>query len=1234
MSMNCEKFKDKDLLIVLDSNINDKKLVEHHIGSMNKFLSEGINQIITAGFKLEINVSAENINQDKKPLAAVQGEVKFRNVEITSPVRAGERSEGMNNLYPNTARLQGRHYSSGVYVGATMNFTAYTTSGEQIDKEISVDKIKVADIPCMVGSEYCHTSRMTANEKELHQEDPRDPGAYFILGGNEWVVSCLESKIYNSPNIYRNVGHDNEITRLEFISKPGDAYENSQELKMIYYLDGNIHVSISGDTYLKHEMPIYVYFKLLGMHRHQEIIDNVVYGYDEDDVVSQHMVNVMKVALTTKDKHFHSIMSMTDRDEITNYIANKLVMLDYTSQSSAVYEVNEGKQRWIKNNIRKTLDRKLLPHVGLNEKDRHNKLRFLGHLLHQLILVEFGIMGSSDRDTLTNKRIHAAGISLAKTFKRAFNTSIMYPLKANIEKNIKDIPFEEIPFTQTFSAIDGSSLEKEIVNSITTGNKEIKIGNRIAKNNLASEQLTRKNQVHVLSALRSVKTANTTSANTGERSKVMRETHSSYPTYICPTQSAATGKNVGLVKQMAIGATFTNSSSSLLLKKQLTSDNDITHLKYCHPQDIYKGLTKIMVNGEWIGCTDKPFIVLQRYREYRRGIKFTDFDTKPEKLDNHLINKYTTIRWSSDNNIIYFWVDPGRAISPYIVVRNNGELDPYGRNYFGNSYDPYKNEGFVQDILITEKHINGLLKGTITFDDLLLEGLVEYISAGEAENCYCAGSIQDLKENMNNPLNQYTHCIIPPSIFGVPVNSTPFAQCNQTVRNAYNSMQMKQAQGISCLNYYYRADKSASIQHYCHSPLTTTFSNNYIFPNGANVYVAVLSYEGYNMEDSLILNKNSSDRGLFYSDHKAFFYTKLENNEYFSVPNVSTIGIQDNANYSKLNKDGFVECGAILNQNDAVIGKINKDIKDDEEKLIDKSIIYKSHEKGVLDFMIVAKNNNGEEFAKGVYSTPRKLGIGDKFSSRAGQKGVTGAAYNQEDMPFMMNGISPDLILNNAAIPARMTFGQLIECMSNKLAVQLGTSIDASSFCNNSIQWYKEKLMSMGLRYDGRERLFNGMTGEWMDASVFIGPVYYQRLQKYVVEQIYSVNIGRRDLITMQPLSGKARTGGLKISELCKDVITSHGTGHFLMEAMRDHSDGYMMYICRTCGNMPVVNERKRMVECKNCNMLGLVPDVYKVPTKWSAKTFIQELSSMNIGMKLELDPFEYEIIEENYDEI
>ena len=607
--MNNEKLEMTALKTVIHAELDQKTLLGHHKKSFDEFTSTGIHQIVTQLFQAENTISNErNKTDEDNQIETIHFIAKFNDVTIDRPTMMSYTTGSTNTMTPNLARKNNRNYSGAVNFSMTITAKAYLHgSSEPITRTEEIKDFRFASMPIMVGSKLCHTFGTSRETRLALEEDPRDEGGYFIIKGTEWAVDCMESRIFNAPHVFRNIGHDKEVTRLEFISKPGDDFENSSSMMLRYLTTGHVFIKFESNLYLKLvEIPFFVLFRLLGMTTDKEIMDNIVYGYDNDgvpDVVSSHMFNILKRAFRLNDPVFGGAMFITDQAKLLDYFARQITTL-HEGGILGVHSPDEKQVKYLFKNILGLFDKNLLPHIGLAPNSRHTKLRYLGHLIHKALLVEMQIEESTDRDSLINKSILPAGASFAKSFKTQFNIAIVQPIKKKLTKDFKAMPFSQVSLGQSVrSAVHGLDLERALIQAITTGNKEITMMNRQITNRLASEILHRKNQTNVISTGRVIRTPNTSASKQDARADEMRRVHPSYTGYICPSQSADTGEQVGMVKQLATSATISSAASSEMLKDIIRADSLLIPLEKCFPEYIHKlGLTKVLVNGDWIGC--------------------------------------------------------------------------------------------------------------------------------------------------------------------------------------------------------------------------------------------------------------------------------------------------------------------------------------------------------------------------------------------------------------------------------------------------------------------------------------------------------------------------------------------------------------------------------------------------------------------------------------------------------
>ena len=395
----------------------------------------------------------------------------------------------------------------------------------------------------------------------------------------------------------------------------------------------------------------------------------------------------------------------------------------------------------------------------------------------------------------------------------------------------------------------------------------------------------------------------------------------------------------------------------------------------------------------------------------------------------------------------------------------------------------------------------------------------------------------------------------------------------------------KQAMGVTLTNYDHRMETMNNVLYYPQKPLATTRSMEYLkfreLPAGQNAIVAIACYSGYNQEDSVIMNQSSIDRGLFRS---LFYRTYMDQEKKVGMSMVETFGIPERGKvlrmkqgmYDKLDADGLVAPGVRVSGHDVIIGKLAPLAADAEElgqrtkqhQYRDVSTPLKSTENGVVDRVLLSTNIDGNKFVKVRTRVTKVPQIGDKFASRHGQKGTIGITYRHEDMPFTREGLTPDLIINPHAIPSRMTIAHLIECLLSKVGSLRGCEGDATPFTDVTVTSVSDLLFESGYHSRGFEVMYNGYTGKKLRAQIFLGPTYYQRLRHMVDDKIHARARGPVQILTRQPVEGRARDGGLRFGEMERDCMISHGASAFLKERLFEVSDAYRVHICDICGLM------------------------------------------------------------------
>jgi DNA-directed RNA polymerase beta subunit len=1194
-----------DIYLVGDTELEAKGLIHHHLESINELYDIGLKQIITQVFKIEKTIEEYDLKPaltlQEKQIESVHLEIKFSDVHIKRPVYTGYESGSDQILFPNMALRMEKTYKSVIEVSADIIQTINMKNGE---KKIRNDKLlnfKLCKIPVMVGSKLCH--KYGKDKKTLIElkEDPTDPGGYFIINGVEWAIDCVEAILFNKLRIFKNEGYQKEIIHAHIISKPGDYYLNSDEFIIRWLKDNQITIEIKRDRLKNKLFPFYVIFRLLGWGS-----DKLIYEYilqSLDDPISKMMGNYLDNAFNAKYQFMPKSENMHLQEELLRYYIEE-VKSEYKSYDLKSEESKNKLMQDILNHI----DLHFLPHIGMTAESRHKKLHFLALGFRKLFLTYMGILEPTDRDSFNSKRVHAAGTSYAKVFKTYLNASVIQRIKRFFTKVFKNQSAFEIPLRDCMAAsVNVIDFERVITQAITAGNKsEITINKKARINRLSSQQLSRKNQLSVYSILRGITTTSADNAKQSERANEIRRVHMSFLGYICIIHSPE-GEKVGINKQLAIFASITRATLGEVIKSFILNDPECIPLSNVLPIDIYeKKLCNIYVNGDWIGLCNDAFEFTIKYRQKRRN-----FEINPE----------ISIVWDKAENEIYFWSDVGRVIRPLLIVYNNkrdSHIFPTNEKY------SEKKQNFKQGLALTQKHIDGILSKTINIEDLLRENIIEYISADEQENLYICSSFDKLIDMRNDELNEFTHCDIPQAILGLTALTSPYANHNQTPRIVFQTSQVRQTCGIHSLNWPFRYDKEGFLQYRSETPLVKTISNHYLFPNGCMAIVAIACNTGYNQEDSLVIAQGAIDRGMFNGCKLTFYKTKVEQKETIENPSINTEKMRI-ACYDKL-VNGIVTKGTIINKDDALIGKVAKVSSGERSyKYIDRSVIYKDIEPAIVHDVLRIRNEQDEDIVKVVLRKMRPVSIGDKFSSRSGQKTVVGVTLSDSDMPRTIDGIMPSFIINPHCIPSRMTLGQLYESQIGNWAAKKGNQTDGTFFHKIDIESIGNELEELGLDRCGYHRLYNGFTGEWIDTEIFMGPTFYQRLQKFVVDTVYKITQGPSDPITYIPVDGgKGTGGGLRIGEMEKDVFISHGNMRCLSEKFFSHADGTTLYICR-CGKPAIVNlsQNPPIIKCKYCLDNA---QIYAVPSSWSSKLMTsQEIPALNIGVRTIPEAFTFE---------
>lgn len=1188
---------DKDSWKILDSyfiGLGTECLVKHQLDSFNDFMHHKIPDIISQVNPVIVyHQFSEKHNKHKYEI-----QIRFINIDESYEKPKIHEYDGCKNVMtPHLARLRNFTYATPLHID--IEITHIERDGENFEKvsynKKTLRKITIGSIPIMLKSDFCilkDSSNGVISPEEL-EECKYDPGGYFIVNGNEKAVVSQEKIADNKLYCFRVNKTNNKticIAEIKSMSDKMFTIPKNFSVRLIKKGGGLVVKAILPN--IRQEIPLFVLFRALGVESDMEILKYIVY-----DLSSKNY----KLMYTLEDSINEATFCQTQNDAF-DYLMSYVVGY---GQPKDIKLDNENKKGRIKSNI---LDN-LLPHVG---NDISAKIFYLGYMVNNLLRCHLGFRDFDDRDSYTNKRIELPGILLANLFRQYFSkmhkdmkNAVIKELNTCHNKlGIKNIINE----TNIHKLCKSSTIETGLKYGLATGNWGIKSSsNKVG----IAQVLSRLNYSSTLSHLRRLATP------TEKTGKLIapRKLHNTQWGTVCPAETPE-GGSVGVVKNLAITTIVTNMTNPILIVARIESSGLIKLDKIGDSLDMeiqYNEIPKygkVFVNGKWLGLHSNLSGLCEKLRTLKRMA---------------VINPYTSISWNMYSNELSVYTDGGRCTRPLLMVDNN-------RNSKGVN---------VNTLRISKNDIQALGEGSIGWNNLinqnlhsktfgsleqkstsLKEGLIEYIDVEEAHNCLIAMKQVDLKQK-----HSYTHCEIHPcTILGILASTIPYPDHNQSPRNTYQSAMGKQAMGVYSSNYQKRMDTLGHVLSYPNMPLVQTHISKYLnmnrVPTGRNTIVAIASYSGYNQEDSIIMNKSFIDRGGYHST----FYRSYRDDEKkqqssgkeekFTNPDPNITKNIKPCNYTKLDETGFVPKNTYVSGDDIIIGKVFP-IKNDHDKskvYRDSSTALRANEDGYIDEIYINHNNEGNRFCKIRVRSERIPTVGDKFSSRHGQKGTVGMVYQQQDMPYTKNGVVPDLIMNPHAVPSRMTIAQLLECLLGKACVHLGGFGNGTPFVDCNFENIQKTLMQSGFERYGNEVLYNGRTGKQMTVSIFMGPTYYQRLKHLVADKIHSRSHGPIVQLTRQPSEGRARDGGLRFGEMERDCMIAHGSSQFLKERMLDASDNYRLFICQRCGLRGIVNPEKDIYICKNCHNQTAFSEV-RIP--YGFKLCTQELEAMSISTKI-----------------
>ncbi|MDE0912798.1 MAG: DNA-directed RNA polymerase subunit B [Candidatus Poseidoniales archaeon] len=1222
---------------IVESYFEQRSLVNHQLASYNDCIpsSDGMMSRmdrIVRNIRIGTDEPVEDNDGGIIKLDVLDKEIviRMKNIHLGRPT-IKEANGAEHPATPMECRLRKLTYFSPVYLD-------FQIIDEDEPTPLIEERVHIGNLPIMVRSAQCnlhanhishlcgdadrklspHTSTEDADRlKQLLRragEDPLDPGGYFIINGTERVLISMEDLAPNRVTVEKNkkYAHETEVAKI-FSQKDGVRKPLNIEKRR----DGMLMVKIpsAGTT----PIPVVLLMRALGMENDKEIFAAIA---GPVEAMKYTVANINDV----KDNEEYGVESSEEA-------------LQWLEKKFAAGQQKEYREARIQN----LLDKELLPHLGSSEDNREKKAIFLGRIVRQVLEMAITDRDPNDKDHYANKRVRLAG-DLIEDLYRVSMQQLARDLKYQLERH-----HNRKRELRINACLRPDVLTQKIMHALATGNW---VGGRSG----VSQLLDRTTYLAALSHMRRV-------TSPLVRSQPHFEARDLHPTHwgrLCPNETPE-GQNCGLVKNAAQMIDVSEEVAEADVKELLREAGVDSS-----PAGWAEG-SRIHVNGDIFGLHKNPTKLVNQFKRRRRQGR---------------IRSEVSIRHDSENRDVFINTDRGRILRPLLVLDDG-------------------------DLKLSKESLENIRSGEWTFNDLVSNGVVEWVDAEEEEDLLVAPRPYDLPmsspennrpinpanvewlnlgeeqishadlrvevhmpngesvfEEFSVPLNYYqedidalrrkqkrknlilvfTHVEIDPQlILGVCASLVPYPEHNSTPRVTGGTAMVKQSLGLPSANFRLRPDTRMHVMHYPQQSIvgtramkTTNFAQR---PGGQNFVVAILSHHGYNMQDAVVINRAAVERSLarssfirtYNAENKRFPGGQEERIEIPGTGLDEIKGLKSWESYTHLERDGLPTPETFLSsvggESSVLVGKTSPPRFLEEahghflqaQERRESAMMVRHGESGWVDNVYVTESLDSTLLCRIVVRSEKIPEIGDKFASRHGQKGIIGRLVDEQDMPFTVDGVIPDLIINPHAIPSRMTVAHVLEMVGGKVGAMEGRHIDGTAFSGEKEDSLRAGLLRNGFAHTGRESMMNGETGEAYEAEIFAGVIYYQRLHHLVSSKLHARSRGRVQILTRQPTEGRARQGGLRFGEMERDCLIAHGASMVIKDRLLDESDGWPLQVCNNsgCGHIAYYDWKRRTPVCPIC---GDRADVHTVQTSYAFKLLLDEMKSLGVAMRLELE--------------
>ena len=1143
-------------------------LTQHHIESYEAFLFKEMPDIIFS--ENPITILKEPIDDSNDNLYAykveifVGGEADSSSnlaIDVGSPTITLDNGRTVRRMFPNEATLRDLTYAATFQADIVIRitYTEPSKTGEgytETSEIIKVPSYPLFRIPILLRSKLCATHKASATLLQEMGECRNDQGGYFIVDGAEKVLITRQEQAFNSVYVAKMPAHNLKVKTYASVICQHPLTKQTRRVSLY-----RLHESINNEEdvirvsipFVKGAIPVFVLFRALGIESDEEIVRMI----------------------------FPDVKASLNQSMETTLISSIHDAWPITTQVLAIEFLRTLTKGFIVPHVLNILKEHLFSHVSNRP---YAKAQYLAEIVRKMVRVEMNLEPPTNRDDIRNQRLLSTGALLRGLF-----TECWKKWKKDVRKsvdskyNYNKILFQGRKFRNIFgegninSVLSSTELNASILRGYRgkwgTDQYNTKVG--------VIQPLARISFLDAMSHTRRV----ISDFDTSMKLVGPRQLHTSQIGYFC-TAETPTGAHIGATKNLSILTAISVHCPSNMFIEWLMNKGGVIEVAYT-TAEFRASATSVQVNGGTIGFTENPteltFIL--------KLLKWTA-----------CLPPTCSIAFNTADNILRIYLDDGRPLRPLWHLVNGSWPEqmkaknpkiPSWRDMVCGTL-PFTKDVSIYSIDFLDPLADRSDATFLDYQTMLLPhmGMIEYIDPYEGNEAYISwwGNIADLQPT-------HTHAEIhPSSLMGLLANMVPFSNHNQSPRNQLSCSQSKQGIGYYATNYENRFDTYGSMLCYGDGPLCRTILYDAVaggsMPYGSNIIFCINSFNGYNQDDGILMNRSSIERGLFRSLSLRSYAVVEEDDPItkaqYRIGNPRRINawseLKIGSDYSQLDDDGIIKEGTVIHEKTVLVGRYFRD--KETGKITDASLLPTVFTKGRVDKVVLLHQANGFRLVRVRILEERIPELGDKFSSRHGQKGTIGMLLDAEDMPRTKDGLVPDVMVNPHCIPSRMTIAQLIEQVFGKFGSIVGAKMNATTFMNDeqSFQAIANALEALGFQREGEEILYSGITGKMFTSSVFMGPLYFMRIKHLVQDKLNARGPGKKEIRTHQPTGGRGAEGGMRIGEMERDALIAHGVTNFFQESMMKRSDGTDFWVCNGCGTIPIYNESHGLFVCPSCD--------------------------------------------------